>query len=94
MKKRLEVRLSGRVQGVSFRYFTQRKAIELGLGGWVLNDTDGDVLVVAEGEQEILGQLLEYVRSGPKQAKVERCEPVWSEAKGEFEEFKIRYYVP
>ena len=91
IKKRLKVRLSGRVQGVSFRYFTQRKAIELGLGGWVRNESDGDVLLVAEGEQEPLGQLLEYVRSGPNLAQVERCEPLWSEAEGEFEEFRIRH---
>ena len=46
----LRVNVGGRVQGVSFRYYTRREAVTLGLTGWVRNESDGSVLVVAEGD--------------------------------------------
>ena len=57
--KRLTVIIQGRVQGVSFRYYTQRTAQSLGLKGWVRNERDGGVAVVAEGSETELKQLLE-----------------------------------
>jgi hypothetical protein len=48
-KQRVEATVYGRVQGVSFRYYTQQKARQLGLTGWVANHPDGSVRLVAEG---------------------------------------------
>ncbi len=76
--QRLRVRVEGTVQGVGFRPFVYRLAAELGLAGWVLNDSHG-VLIEAEGEPGALARLLERLRSeAPPLAIVERVsnEPV------------------
>ncbi|HEY6671315.1 MAG TPA: carbamoyltransferase HypF [Solirubrobacterales bacterium] len=71
-RQRLRVRVEGTVQGVGFRPFVYRLATELGLGGWVLNDSRG-VLIEAEGERGSLDALLERLRTeAPPLAVVER----------------------
>ena len=71
-RQRLRVRVEGTVQGVGFRPFVYRLATELGLGGWVLNDSRG-VLIEAEGEREALDALLGRLRAeAPPLAIVER----------------------
>lgn len=92
MEKRLECRVTGRVQLVMFRDFTQRKASSLGLSGTVENKRDGSVVVVAEGEHSKLEQLLLLLRSGSILSRVDNVEAKWSEATGEFSDFKIVYY--
>ena len=62
--------ISGRVQGVGFRYFVVRRAGALGLTGWTRNLPDGRVEVVAKGEADDLGQLETALRSGPRSAHV------------------------
>jgi acylphosphatase len=62
--------VSGRVQGVGFRYFTLRAAEELGLAGWVRNLADGRVEVHAEGPPAALEHLAERLRRGPPFARV------------------------
>jgi len=89
--KRVSVSVRGRVQGVSFRYYTQREALQLGLVGWVRNEQDGSVLVVAEGTEEQLSLLLRYLRRGPTAGRVTTIDPVWSEASGKFSSFEIRW---
>jgi acylphosphatase len=64
-------RVSGRVQHVGFRWFVERHAAELGVGGWVRNTPDGAVEVSAEGEAARVGQLLEALRRGPPHAIVQ-----------------------
>ena len=86
---RLQATVSGRVQGVSFRYYTQRTALSLGLTGWVRNESNGDVRLVAEGEREKLEELLEFVQEGPSYARVSGVEFGWGEATGEFGRFQI-----
>ncbi len=63
-------RLTGRVQGVGFRYFTYRSAQRLGVKGWVRNRDDGDVEVHAEAESPILKEFEGHLRSGPFFARV------------------------
>jgi acylphosphatase len=91
MIKRFECTVSGRVQMVMFRDFTQRSARRLGLVGTVQNMPDGTVRVVAEGEEKMLLDLLEKLRVGPPFAKVERVDVVGKEATGEFTHFIIVY---
>ena len=90
-KVRLQATISGRVQGVSFRYYTQRTALSLGLTGWVRNESNGDVRLVAEGEREKLEELLEFVHEGPSYARVSGVKFGWGGAAGEFGRFQVAY---
>lgn len=64
--------ISGRVQGVGFRYFTQDAARREGLHGFVRNNDDGTVEAVAEGESEALERFERAIRRGPSRSRVER----------------------
>ena len=86
---RLHATIHGEVQGVSFRYYAQRRAIGLGLGGFVRNRWDGSVEVVAEGEREAVDQLLSWLHSGPPSAHVERVDAQWEKPSGEFRRFEV-----
>jgi acylphosphatase len=88
--KRVEANVRGRVQGVSFRYYTQREAKQLGLTGWVRNENNGSVSVVAEGHEVDLNRLLDFLRRGPRMAVVEDVSVNWSPATNEFADFNIR----
>lgn len=91
MQKRLEAKVMGRVQLVMFRDFVQRHAKKLGLTGFVRNENEGEVLVVAEGEEETLRQLESKLWKGPVLAKVENVSAIYSEPKSEFRYFNILY---
>ena len=78
MTQRLEAIIHGLVQGVFFRHYTQAKAQELGLSGTVSNRSDGTVRVVAEGQQEDVEKLLDWLQHGPKLARVDRVDVEWS----------------
>jgi acylphosphatase len=66
----VEVRISGRVQGVSFRWHTRRTAQRLGVTGWVRNEPDGSVLLHAEGDREAVQELVAWCHDGPPVARV------------------------
>ncbi len=66
--------ISGRVQGVGFRYFTEAAAAREGVHGWVRNLPDGRVEAAAEGESEAVERFERAVRHGPPGARVERVE--------------------
>ncbi|MFP4058065.1 MAG: acylphosphatase [Candidatus Brocadiia bacterium] len=89
--RRVHVFLTGRVQGVGFRAFTQREARRLGLTGWVKNLADGRVEAVAEGPASKVEALLAKIRRGPRAARVEKLESRDEEPTGEFRQFEIRY---
>ena len=88
---RLHGTVTGVVQGVNFRWFTQRRASELGLVGWVRNRPDSSVEFVAEGSRDVLERLLDVVRMGPSTAVVENVDVQWSASTGEFHRFEIRF---
>jgi len=67
---RVHLSITGRVQGVSFRYATQQRARRLGLQGWVRNVPDGSVESLCDGEPEAVEALVAYVRRGPPLAEV------------------------
>jgi acylphosphatase len=86
---RLEANVRGRVQGVGFRYFALSQAMRLGLTGFVANDQDGSVRVVAEGPRPDLELLLEALREGPASAIVERVNADWLAYTGHWHSFSI-----
>lgn len=67
-----KLEISGRVQGVSYRYSTKKRALELGLKGMVKNRADGTVYAEIEGEKEALQQMIDWCWQGPSYAKVEK----------------------
>ena len=89
MHERLEARVSGRVQMVMYRDFTQRKAAGLKLTGEVKNMSDGSVLVVAEGPRKSLEALLEKLFAGPVLAQVDSIEIDWHPATSEYKTFTL-----
>lgn len=68
--KAVQARVVGRVQGVSFRWYTEERARTLGVAGWVRNEPDGSVLLHAEGDDDAVDALLEWCRTGPSMARV------------------------
>ena len=82
--------MTGRVQGVNFRAYTQREAARLGLCGYALNCADGSVAVIAEGKRATLELLLRWLERGSPFARVEQVTPRWARATGEFTGFEVR----
>ena len=72
----LRLRITGRVQGVGFRYAMQSEAARRGLSGWVRNRRDGSVEALAIGEPDMVAALVEHCRRGPPAARVEGVEAV------------------
>lgn len=91
-KRCLRAVVHGRVQGVSFRYYTTEEARRLGVTGWVMNRYDRTVEVTAEGTQTQLQALLHFLHRGPPSAEVTRVDVEWVEASGAFDGFQIRYF--
>ena len=88
--ERLDATVRGRVQGVGFRYFVIREAMDLGLVGSVANDQDGTVRCVAEGPRATLEALLQLLEAGPPSARIDRVDAAWGPASGAFRAFEIR----
>ena len=74
MKKKLHIFVSGRVQGVFFRRFTEETAKKLGITGWVRNLSDGRVEIWAEGTDSVLKEFIDCIHRGPPSARVEDIE--------------------
>lgn len=91
MQARAHIVVHGTVQGVFFRYSTQREAQGLGLTGWVRNLPDGGVEIVCEGEKEAVQTLVDWSRRGPRGAFVETADVSWEDHTGRFLTFEIRY---
>lgn len=90
-RRGVRVCLKGRVQGVGFRFFAQRRANFYGLEGYVRNLADGSVEVVAAGEGEKLESFVEELREGPSASLVRDCQVEWMEVPETFVGFSIRY---
>ena len=67
----VRIRVHGRVQGVGFRWWTLGLARELGLSGWVRNEADGSVTILARGRGDALERLESQLRMGPPASRVE-----------------------
>ena len=90
-KVRVQVVISGRVQGVGFRYFTQQTARRLGLTGWVKNRPDGAVEALFEGERGDIEQALDACRQGPPGGAVDKLQVDWQQTAPEFIGFSVCY---
>ena len=66
--------ISGRVQGVGFRYFTKKSAESLGVSGWVKNLRSGDVEAVLQGNLESVTEMMNRLETGPTTARVDEIE--------------------
>ena len=89
IKKR--ILLSGKVQGVSFRAFLQRKAQKEGITGWVKNLSDGRVEAVFSGERNKVEKLIDFARRGPRLARVDEVQIKDEEYKGLYDDFQIKF---
>jgi len=90
MKAGAYIRVSGLVQGVSFRYFTRQTARRLGLCGWVRNRSDEDVELEAVGEKGLIEELIKVLRVGPPSAHVRDVQVRWLEKDDrEYDGFQI-----
>jgi len=87
---RAEARVIGHVQGVGFRWFVVTEANRLGCTGWVANEADGSVRLVAEGSRLAVERLFDGVREGPRGARVEDVRVVWTTGTGAFRSFGVR----
>jgi acylphosphatase len=86
----MTARVTGRVQGVGFRWWSRRQAETLGLVGWVMNgDDERSVELVAEGRPDALDEFERRLRAGPDSARVEQVDARRSPASGEFDRFGI-----
>lgn len=88
---RKSVVVTGRVQGVAFRNYTQKTALDLGVKGWVKNLPNGDVEGCFEGEEHAVQALVDWCRKGPSAARVDRLIEREGRHTGEFGTFEIRY---
>ena len=90
-KKRVSVVVSGRVQGVGFRYFVQREAENLGITGWVKNLGDGSVAAVGEGLEDVLQEFVDLLKKGPPFSSVTDIKVKWDKFNGSFSNFSIKF---
>lgn len=86
---RAEFIIKGKVQGVGFRYFVYRVAKELGITGYAKNLWDGSVEVIAEGQEDKIDLLHQYLKQGPSMARVSECNRKNYEYKDEFDSFYV-----
>ncbi len=84
------IRVTGGVQGVGYRYFCFRKAVALRLGGWVCNEQDGSVRVVVEGDRATIEELIAELWIGPPSSSVREVVVAWGACEGVFASFDIR----
>lgn len=87
--KHLNIKVTGKVQGVYFRATAKAVADQLGIKGFVLNQKDGSVYIEAEGDNFALDSLLEFCHEGPDRAEVEQVEVEKSDEIKGFKNFEV-----
>ena len=91
MKSRVHIVVSGKVQQVFFRHYTKEAADDMSIYGWVRNLRNGDVELVAEGYKADLDRFVEMVRKGSPFAIIRDMRAEWSDYRGEFDRFIVRF---
>lgn len=88
--RRVQIRVTGDVQGVFYRYNAKIIAERLGLNGFVVNEADGSVSGIIEGDDKTVEQFVVWAKEGSPMAEVEKVEISEEEYKGEFKDFEVR----
>lgn len=70
----VNIRISGKVQGVSFRAYAKQEADDIGLAGLIRNEPNGTVYIEVEGEEDDVKKFIEWCRDGSEHARVEKME--------------------
>jgi acylphosphatase len=86
-----EITVTGRVQGVGYRYFAVQKANEMGITGWVKNSVDGGVIIVAQGIEEEIETFIDYLYIGPTRSRVVQISKVKFNTLSNFDNFSVKY---
>lgn len=81
--------ITGQVQGVAYRTYVQESATQLGLVGYVKNEPDGSVFVLAQGIPDILKEFVEYLNEGSLMSKVEGVAVDWRSVSATYGEFSV-----
>ena len=89
IKKAAIIKVYGRVQGVGFRFYTNKKAVELGISGYVQNKPDGSVYIEAEADETDLLTFIDWCNIGPQWARVAKVESQFVPPVS-FDDFQIR----
>jgi len=89
MPEQIHVIVSGLVQGVGYRHATYRKALELGITGWVKNLPNGDVEAVFQGDRAVIDRMTQWCKRGPALARVDRVTEDWGPAPQSYPDFQI-----
>jgi acylphosphatase len=88
--KAVRVKVTGRVQGVSFRWYAVQEAERLGVAGWVSNEADGSVAAFVEGDDDAVDALVAWCHQGPSYARVRHVAVTEAQPTGA-RSFDIRY---
>ncbi len=91
MAVQFEITIKGRVQGVGFRYFVEKRASELNITGWVKNMPGGSVVVMAQGDEKDMNTFIDYLRIGPTMAKVADVSKNRMPELEKFSSFQVKY---
>ncbi|WP_214228932.1 acylphosphatase [Pedobacter sp. B4-66] len=86
--KHINIRITGKVQGVSFRATTKAVADQMGIRGIIRNEKDGTLYMEAEGDDTLLEVFVEWCNEGPDRAKIENVEVTSGELKN-YQNFEI-----
>lgn len=89
--KAVQILISGRVQGVGFRWFAEKRASELAVAGYVRNRPGGDVEVLAQADEQTLESFCRELREGPRFAEVEELSVKTVPVDVDLEGFGVRY---
>lgn len=89
MKKMVHLNLTGHVQGVGLRYSVYNMAMRLNITGYAKNLYDGSVEIVAEGNEEDIHELINYIKNGLRWARVDNVIEKWDDYKGQYHSFEI-----
>ena len=88
-KSAVKIIVSGRVQGVGFRYYIAREAERLGIKGYVRNLWNGDVEIYAEGRWEFVEEMIKKAKLGPSHFKVDSCKVEWLDFANKYDNFDV-----
>jgi len=88
----VKLKITGRVQGVGYRYYAERVANSMGVTGYVKNLSDGSVEVYAEGEESVLKNFINSLKKGPPLSAVSNIKEDWNQiGSHQFGGFYIKY---